>query len=207
MDAHLDPHDQTSFRTLLHQSDLKFATPPTHFNCINTEALDYWNANMAAPHILHVPKLHRDLPGSPTKPFDSVESIGETRARHFKNLLASDWSLGSNEARVRTPANEQENRLAQLEAEHSTRGRSFIGNALKFFGVTRSKSHGRLAVVKGRNSSTNVRKTHSQMLQKIDTGRSARRSPGSNLRSWCGGRDARKFAVRIHPTGSSQTVL
>ncbi|MFN3525497.1 MAG: putative nucleotide-diphospho-sugar transferase, partial [Paracoccus sp. (in: a-proteobacteria)] len=101
--------DQHSFRYLLFHSDLRVHTLPVEYNVMFLGTFLGPARGLAAPRLLHLPKLHQKPAGDPMRPFVVAEELGPnavtrlTQTLHEDNTLASHVSLGAAAVLV-TPA-------------------------------------------------------------------------------------------------------
>lgn len=87
--------DQHSFRYLLFHSDLRFHTLPVEYNVMFLGTFMGPARGLAAPRLLHLPKLHEKPAGDPTRPFVVAEELGPNVVARLAQTLNEDATLAA----------------------------------------------------------------------------------------------------------------
>lgn len=90
-----EKYDQHSLRYLLFHSDLHFHTLPVEYNVMFLGIFMGPARGLAAPRMLHLPKLHQKPPGDPMRPFIVAEELGPKTVDRLTVTLQEDHTLSS----------------------------------------------------------------------------------------------------------------
>ncbi|MFN3274520.1 MAG: putative nucleotide-diphospho-sugar transferase [Paracoccus sp. (in: a-proteobacteria)] len=91
--AGAEKYDQHSLRYLLFHSHLRFHTLPVEYNVMFLGTFMGPARGLAAPRLLHLPKLHQKAPGDPMRPFIVAEELGPKTVDRLTVTLQEDHTL------------------------------------------------------------------------------------------------------------------